>query len=100
MCWKEAHIPLASAYMANQCATCHNGNYNATPNTCDGCHIDNYNQTTNPNHVASQFATTCQDCHTQTAWVPSTFDHNSAYPLTEALTTIAAIVCSVTPTDQ
>ncbi|MBK7174907.1 MAG: hypothetical protein IPH84_17150 [Bacteroidales bacterium] len=65
---------------ADQCATRHNGNYNTTPNTCDGCHIDNYNQTTNPNHVASQFATTCQDCHTQTAWVPSTFDHNSTYP--------------------
>ncbi|MBK7029733.1 MAG: hypothetical protein IPH45_11180 [Bacteroidales bacterium] len=75
--------------MADQCATCHNGNYTTTPNTCDGCHIDNYNQTTNPNHVASQFATTCQDCHTQTAWVPSTFDHNNTYPLTGAHATIA-----------
>ncbi|MBK7173146.1 MAG: cytochrome c3 family protein [Bacteroidales bacterium] len=43
-----AHVAIAS-----QCADCHNGNYNSTPNTCDGCHIDNYNQTTNPNHVAS-----------------------------------------------
>ncbi|MBK7029732.1 MAG: hypothetical protein IPH45_11175 [Bacteroidales bacterium] len=58
---------------------------------------DNYNQTTNPNHVTSQFATTCQDCHTQTAWVPSTFDHDNTYPLTGAHATIAQIVCNAIP---
>jgi hypothetical protein len=37
---------------------------------------------TNPNHVTSQFPTTCDDCHSETAWIPATFDHNTVYPLT------------------
>ena len=73
----------AHATIANDCAACHNGNYNNTPNTCFGCHEDDYNNTTNPDHQALQFSTNCTDCHTETAWSPSTFDH-SFYPLTGA----------------
>lgn len=80
-----AHVPIS-----NQCADCHNGNYNNTPNTCSGCHMDNYNQTSNPNHVTSGFSTECATCHTQTAWIPSTFDHNNTYPLTGAHASIAS----------
>jgi hypothetical protein len=72
----------AHALIANDCAVCHNGNYNNTPNTCIGCHQDDYNMATNPNHVTSQFPTTCDDCHSETAWIPATFDHNTVYPLT------------------
>jgi hypothetical protein len=88
----------AHAAISDQCADCHNGNYNTTPNTCSGCHIDNYNQTTNPNHSASQFATTCEDCHTQTAWIPSTFDHGTIYPLTGAHATISTNCVQCHPT--
>ncbi|PKP30762.1 MAG: hypothetical protein CVT99_11605 [Bacteroidetes bacterium HGW-Bacteroidetes-16] len=69
-----AHIAIA-----DQCADCHNGNYNSTPNTCYGCHQDDYNQTTDPAHAAAQYPTDCETCHTQTAWVPSTFNHDSQY---------------------
>jgi hypothetical protein len=79
-----AHIPIA-----NQCATCHNGDYNNTPTVCFGCHSTQYNQSTNPNHVTAQFPTTCETCHSQTAWNPTTFDHNTVYPLTGAHATIA-----------
>jgi hypothetical protein len=78
-----AHIPVA-----NQCAQCHNGNYNNTPNTCVGCHLPAYNQTTNPNHAAGQYPTTCATCHTQSAWVPASFNHNTVYPLTGAHATV------------
>ncbi|MCP5100755.1 MAG: hypothetical protein GY943_34835, partial [Chloroflexi bacterium] len=74
----------AHAVIANDCAVCHNGDYNNTPNTCTGCHTTDYNQTTNPDHAAAQFPTDCEDCHTETAWVPSTFDHSAFYPLTGA----------------
>ncbi|MBI5917153.1 MAG: hypothetical protein HY842_17415 [Bacteroidetes bacterium] len=74
----------AHAIIANDCAACHNGNYNNTPNTCFGCHSADYNGANDPNHVTNQFPTTCEDCHTETAWVPSTFDHNQFYPLTGA----------------
>ena len=69
----------AHAAIANQCATCHNGNYNNTPNTCVGCHQTDYNQTNDPDHEAAQFPTTCETCHTQTAWVPANWDHDDLY---------------------
>lgn len=86
--WAPATFPIhnqyyqlngAHAIIANNCSSCHNGNYNTTPNTCAGCHIDDYNQTTNPPHASAQFPTDCLECHTETAWVPSTFDHDNQY---------------------
>ncbi len=79
----------AHAAIANDCAACHNGNYNNTPNTCNGCHADDYNATTSPDHQAAQMPTDCESCHTQSEWVPSTFDHASFYPFTGAHTLIA-----------
>ncbi|MCK6694518.1 MAG: hypothetical protein L6Q97_20770, partial [Thermoanaerobaculia bacterium] len=67
------------AAIANDCAACHNGNYNNTPNTCAGCHLDDYNQANNPNHASAGFPTTCQNCHSETAWVPANFDHDGMY---------------------
>lgn len=75
------YYPLngAHASIANQCATCHNGNYNTTPNTCAGCHQSDYNQATNPNHVTAGFPTDCNQCHSESAWDPSTFNHDAQY---------------------
>ncbi len=77
----DDYYPLLGAHAAieNQCATCHNGNYNNTPNTCYGCHQDDYNQTNDPDHQAAQFPTTCSNCHSQNAWEPSTWDHDNLY---------------------
>ena len=86
--WVPATFPIHNNYyvlagahtaIANNCAECHNGNYNSTPNTCVGCHLDDYNQTTNPPHAASQFPTSCLDCHTQNGWTPATWDHDNLY---------------------
>ncbi len=97
--WTPATFPIhdnyyplhgAHAAIANDCATCHNGNYNSAPNTCAGCHTPDYNATTSPNHVASQFPTDCATCHSETAWAPSNFDHNTIYPLTGAHAAIAS----------
>ncbi len=96
--WEPATFPIhnnyyalngAHAVIANDCATCHNGNYNSTPNTCNGCHAPDYASTTNPNHATSQFSTDCATCHSETAWVPSTFDHDAIYPFTGAHIPIA-----------
>ncbi|MEP7323537.1 MAG: hypothetical protein ABI761_16555, partial [Saprospiraceae bacterium] len=70
----------AHATIANQCATCHKGVYNGTtPKTCVGCHLTDYNTTTNPNHKTANFPTACESCHSQTAWSPSTFNHDAQY---------------------
>jgi len=86
--WQPATFPIHNQYYAlngahasisANCTTCHNGNYTSTPNTCIGCHITNYNQTNNPNHALAQFPTDCQTCHTESAWTPSTFNHDGQY---------------------
>lgn len=84
--WQPATFPIHNNYYALQgahtsvsCFLCHEGNYVTTPNLCYGCHSANYNQTTNPNHTAAQFPTTCETCHSETAWTPATFDHDGLY---------------------
>lgn len=69
----------AHQFIANDCVQCHNGNYNSTPNTCFGCHEQDYNLTNNPPHASAQFPTECLSCHTQSAWTPSTFNHDALY---------------------
>lgn len=86
--WQPATFPIHNNYwvfqgahvnISNECDLCHFGNYTSTPNTCFGCHEDDYNQTTDPDHQIAQFPTDCEVCHTQFAWVPSTFDHDNQY---------------------
>lgn len=86
--WAPAAFPIHNQYyalngahaaIAGDCAVCHNGNYNNTPNTCDGCHMPDYNATTNPPHASAQYPTDCMLCHTENGWSPSTFDHDNQY---------------------
>jgi hypothetical protein len=73
----------AHATIANDCAACHNGDYNNTPNNCVGCHLDDYNNTSDPNHLAAQFPTDCATCHTESAWSPANYNHDATnFPLT------------------
>lgn len=65
--------------IASQCGSCHNGNYISTPNTCYTCHTEDYNNSSNPPHGTTGFSTECETCHSQTAWQPSTFDHDAQY---------------------
>lgn len=65
--------------IASDCAACHKGDYNNTPNTCAGCHLEDYNQTIDPPHLLQRISTDCAMCHTENAWVPSTFDHDGQY---------------------
>ena len=101
--WEPATFPIHNNYytlngahtgIANDCAACHNGDYNNTPNTCNGCHNSDYTATTNPNHATLQFSTDCASCHSETAWMPATFDHNTTdFPLTGAHVTTACVQC-------
>jgi len=76
----NTYYVLAGAHISIECVACHkNGNYTNTPNTCIGCHQNDYNQANDPPHASAQFPTDCSSCHTQTAWTPSTFDHDGMY---------------------
>lgn len=90
----DNYYPLngAHAVIANDCVLCHNGDYNSTPNTCVGCHQADYDGTTNPDHNEANFSTNCLDCHNESEWIPSTYDH-SFYPLKGAHSTLDCNSC-------
>ena len=61
---------------------------------CYSCHQPDYAKTTNPNHVASNFPTQCENCHNTGAWKPANFDHNKTrFPLTGAHLKTACTSC-------
>jgi hypothetical protein len=69
-------FPLTGAHTTVPCASCHvNNNYTSLPADCYSCHKTDYQGTNNPSHVAAGFPTTCQTCHTTTAWTGATFNH-------------------------
>jgi hypothetical protein len=90
-------FPLTGAHISVPCSSCHlNGQFAGEPTDCVGCHLKDFQGTTNPNHVTGGLPTTCQTCHTTTAWQPATFDHSkTAFPLTGAHATVACAACHV-----
>lgn len=73
--WHPTHVdhpwPLDGAHEKAKCFSCHEGepaHYRDTPTECVRCHQKDYDKA--PNH-AGRFPTTCQTCHTTTAWKPT-----------------------------
>ena len=68
---------LEGAHARISCVSCHpNYQPSGIPAGCNDCHSE---QRQSAGHPA--FATDCADCHTVTAWTPSTFDHEPAFPI-------------------
>jgi hypothetical protein len=60
-----AHAKAAS------CFECHKGEpavFRGTAKLCFGCHAADYQR--GPDHVAARYPTTCEECHSTTAWKP------------------------------
>ena len=70
---------LTGAHIGLDCLNCHASGFTGTPTDCFSCHEDDYNNTINPNHISAQFPTSCDDCHSTSAWQPATFDHDGLY---------------------
>ncbi|MBT4141396.1 MAG: hypothetical protein HOE48_26040 [Candidatus Latescibacteria bacterium] len=72
-----ANFALAGAHVTTDCASCHVGGvFTGTPTDCYACHKPDFEQAKEPDHMAANFDSNCQTCHTDAAWKPSTFDHN------------------------
>jgi hypothetical protein len=88
--WSATNIvhdffPLIGGHAISDCFACHEqgGNFVGLSSECITCHQDDYNAAQDPNHAAGNFPTDCKQCHTITAWIPATIDHNqTAFPLT------------------
>lgn len=98
--WTPATFPVHSTYYvitgahtSLTCDQCHNGNYNTAPASCYGCHQNDYNTTNNPPHQSAGYPTDCTQCHTQTAWSPSTFTHTQ-FPITSGNHASPPLLCS------
>jgi hypothetical protein len=85
--WKPAtfdhnttKFPLTGKHASTTCQSCHvNANYQLVYTDCYQCHSTDFAKPTNPNHVLPGFSHQCQLCHTTTAWVPSTFNHDGSF---------------------
>ena len=75
----QTNFPLTGAHQTTDCASCHSNGYTNTPMECVACHRQNYDATTDPNHASANFPTTCQDCHSTSAWSPANWDHDNQY---------------------
>jgi hypothetical protein len=80
--WMPATIPnhdqffkLDGKHSMVACGSCHTKGYaaGATPKDCVSCHRQDYDRSPYPGHSA--FPTTCNDCHTTTAWIPANGGH-------------------------
>lgn len=69
-------FPLTGQHAVIACAQCHAGGvYAGTPQDCFACHAADYNGATNPDHVALNISTQCQDCHSTSTWLGANFNH-------------------------
>lgn len=86
---EEAHTEL-------NCNLCHALDYDGTPRECWGCHESDFESAV-PVHVQPSFDENCVLCHSQAAWIPSSFDHNTQtdYPLTGAHNGVTCALCHV-----
>jgi len=74
-------FPLTGAHANVACTHCHASGYKGTPTDCFACHQQDYTASTNPAHATQGFSTLCQQCHSTSAWRPSTFQHDSFFPI-------------------
>ncbi|HPF69941.1 MAG TPA: hypothetical protein PLQ13_04645 [Candidatus Krumholzibacteria bacterium] len=74
-------FPLTGAHVPLDCTQCHSAGYTGTPTACVACHQQDYDGTNDPNHAAANFPTQCATCHTTNAWSPSTWDHDTRFPI-------------------
>jgi len=81
-------FPLVGAHVSLTCAQCHiNSQYVGLSTTCIGCHQVDFTNAASPPHTG--FPNDCTTCHSNTAWQPATFNHNTTpFPLTGAHATV------------
>jgi hypothetical protein len=92
-------FPLTGAHTTVQCQTCHtNGNYLLVYSGCYTCHATDYTGATNPNHATLGYPTTCETCHSTTAWTGATFNH-TWFPLSHGNSGGVCAKCHTNPSN-
>ena len=78
----QTTFPLTGAHITLDCNACHGDNlYKGKSTLCYACHQADYN-TTVVNHASAGFNTTCETCHTTTAWSGGKYTaHDTQFPI-------------------
>jgi hypothetical protein len=78
--FRHSFFALTGGHAGLQCIRCHtSGTFGPIPADCYSCHQADYTRA--PNNASLGYSTSCQQCHTTTAWTGATVDH-SFFPLT------------------
>ena len=94
----QNRFPFIGAHATLDCESCHKGaatgQFQGLSTQCYSCHAKDY-QNAQPSHVASNFPTTCEQCHTFNTWLGAKFDHlkQTGFALTGAHTTLDCSAC-------
>lgn len=96
----DNRFPLMGAHATLDCEACHKsaavGQFVGLSTQCYSCHAQTYQLATNPNHVASKFSITCEQCHAMDNWLNARFDHSAiGFPLTGAHASLQCAQCHV-----
>lgn len=76
--YEHTAFPLTGAHAGLNCTLCHtDGTFGPIPSDCYSCHADDYAGA--PDHASLGFPEDCTQCHSTTAWLPATFQHE--FPL-------------------
>ena len=69
--------PISGAHAGATCLDCHGDppTWAGTSTACVGCHRDDYDRAVATVSGHGTYSTTCTDCHSNTAWTPSSFTH-------------------------
>ncbi|MFC1490634.1 cytochrome c3 family protein [Candidatus Latescibacterota bacterium] len=87
--------PLNGVHATLACSECHSDGYTSTlPTTCVGCHENDYLSAADPVHERIFLPLSCEACHTENSWSPSTYDHSdTGFLLTESHASIGCNAC-------
>jgi hypothetical protein len=94
----QNRFPLVGAHALVECDQCHKnaaaGQFVGLSTACYSCHQQDF-LTPVINHVALNFPTTCETCHTMNNFVSAKFDHlkYTGYALTGAHATLECTAC-------
>lgn len=98
---QRTSFPLTGAHLQITCEACHQdeqgGAFSPLPTTCVACHLKDYQTAQSVDHVAENFPTTCEQCHTTVSFAHNAvFDHVTAsggYPLVAAHARLRCTSC-------
>ncbi len=89
--------PLTGKHQTVLCNNCHTSVYAGTSVVCKNCHQADISKPVNPLHTLGNFPQSCEQCHSPSGWIPSSFNHASTnFQLVGRHITVPCNNCHVT----